>query len=202
MFPVISICSNLDVHGTLVQYFFNEDRWFWYFDIQPFLRIAISQTWDHLTVIQHQETLQLEDWSRYFGLRTSTWTRNDLQTCKRSKSFRPHVKWLPKVTESEDLQQLCENLAGLHRVMVAPPVKWSPAKQIAPPFPRSLHSTALARIAHSEAVPWDILARKIVRFFRSKVWMLILPTQKREIATGINILHHHTSKGELWIGTT
>lgn len=73
-------------HGTLGQYFFNEDRWFWYFDIQPFLRIRISRTWEHLTVIQHQETLQLEDWSRYFGLRTSTWTRNDLctnlQTCQ------------------------------------------------------------------------------------------------------------------------
>ena len=25
-----------------------------------------------------------------------------VQTCKRSKSFRPHVKWLPKVTESEE----------------------------------------------------------------------------------------------------
>ncbi len=175
LFPVTSIDRNLDVHGTSVQYFFNEDRWFWYFDIKPFLRIRISQTWEHLTVIQHQETLQLEDWNWYFGLRTSTWTRNDLHTCKRSNSF-PHFQWLPKVTENEDLQQLCENLAGLHRVVDALPAKWSPALQIAmPPFPRNLHSTALARIADSEAVPWDILLRKINIFFSSKSGCKLYP---------------------------
>ena len=46
VFPVTSIDRNLDVHRTSVQYFFNEDRWFWYFDIKPFLRIRISQTSD------------------------------------------------------------------------------------------------------------------------------------------------------------
>lgn len=157
-------------HGTLGQYFFNEDRWFWYFD-----DILISSRSWGLESLKHGNIWLWSSTRKHYNLKIEVDISDCaprlepemiyVQTCKRAKSFRPHVKWLPKVTESEDLQQLCESLAGLHRVMVALPVKWSPAKQIAmPPFPRSLHSTALARIAHSEAVPWDILARKIVSF--------------------------------------